>query len=397
MTDPATPTRDADAGTDAGVSGVPIVLDEVTKVFPGQDTPAVDHVSLKLPAGRTTVFVGPSGCGKTTTMRMINRLIEPTSGTITIDGRDNRELDPDTLRREIGYAIQASGLFPHMTVAENVGTVPKLLKWKKRRIAERVDEMLALVGLDPADFRDRYPAQLSGGQQQRVGVARALAADPPVLLMDEPFGAVDPITRASLQDELIRLQDELHKTIVFVTHDFNEAVKIGDRIAVLGPGSSVLQFDTPEAILAHPADDTVAGFIGDDAALKTLTLRTVGDVALGEAPTARESEAPHAFAGRLRASPDEWGVVLDDAGRPVRWVRGDRVETMPDLRSGGQPVGGHVTVDSTLQEALDGLLSTASATTVVVDSAGAYRGTISIDDLVDELRRIKHHHAGDPE
>ncbi|HHX84613.1 MAG TPA: ATP-binding cassette domain-containing protein, partial [Actinomycetales bacterium] len=173
MTDPATPTRDADAGTDAGVSGVPIVLDEVTKVFPGQDTPAVDHVSLELPAGRTTVFVGPSGCGKTTTMRMINRLIEPTSGTITIDGRDNRELDPDTLRREIGYAIQASGLFPHMTVAENVGTVPKLLKWKKRRIAERVDEMLALVGLDPADFRDRYPAQLSGGQQQRVGVARA--------------------------------------------------------------------------------------------------------------------------------------------------------------------------------------------------------------------------------
>ena len=378
---------------DAGaVSGVPITLDDVTKVYPGQDRPAVDHVSLELPAGRTTVFVGPSGCGKTTTMRMINRLIEPTSGTITIDGQDNRTLDADTLRRHIGYAIQASGLFPHLTVAQNVGTVPRLLKWRKSRVADRVDQMLELVGLDPADYRDRYPAQLSGGQQQRVGVARALAADPPVLLMDEPFGAVDPITRASLQDELIRLQEELHKTIVFVTHDFNEAVRLGDRIAVLGPGSSVLQFDSPEAILANPADETVAGFIGDDAALKTLTLRRVGDVDLGEATTARESEDPADFASRVRGTDDEWAVVLDDSGRPLRWVRGDLVARMPDLRSSGQPVAGTVTVDSTLQEALDGLLSTASATTVVVDRSGAYRGTIGIDDLVGELRRIHHHH-----
>ncbi|MCT1710521.1 ATP-binding cassette domain-containing protein [Dietzia cinnamea] len=374
------------------VSGVPIVLDDVTKVYPGQERPAVDRVSLELPAGRTTVFVGPSGCGKTTTMRMINRLIEPTSGTITIDGRDNRELDADTLRRSIGYAIQASGLFPHMTVAQNVGTVPRLLRWKKARTRARVDEMLELVGLDPGEFRDRYPAQLSGGQQQRVGVARALAADPPVLLMDEPFGAVDPITRASLQDELLRLQDELRKTIVFVTHDFNEAVKLGDRIAVLGPGSSVLQFDTPEAILTNPADDTVSGFIGDDAALKTLTLRRVGDVDLGEATTARASDDPAEFATRLRGSGDEWAVVLDDAGRPLRWVRGDTVARMPDLRSGGLPVVGSVTVDSSLQEALDGLLSTASATTVVVDRDGVYRGTIGIDDLVAELRRINHRH-----
>lgn len=382
------------AGT-ATVSGVPIVLDDVSKIYPGQDAPAVDRVSLELPAGRTTVFVGPSGCGKTTTMRMINRLIEPTSGTITIDGRDNRNLDADTLRRSIGYAIQASGLFPHMTVAENVATVPRLLKWKKPRIRARVDAMLELVGLDPSLYRDRYPAQLSGGQQQRVGVARALAADPPVLLMDEPFGAVDPITRASLQDELIRLQDELHKTIVFVTHDFNEAVKLGDKIAVLGPGSSVLQFDTPEAILSSPADETVAGFIGDDAALKTLTLRRVGDVDLGRATTARESEDPAGFASRLRGTDDEWAVVLDESDHPVRWVRGDRVAAMTDLRSGGQPVTGTVTVDSTLQEALDGLLSTASATTVVLDRAGVYRGTIGIDDLVDELRRIHHRHAGD--
>lgn len=377
------------------VSGVPIVLDDVTKIYPGQERPAVDHVSLKLPAGRTTVFVGPSGCGKTTTMRMINRLIEPTSGTITIDGEDNRSLDPDTLRRSIGYAIQASGLFPHMTVAQNIGTVPRLLKWKKSRIRDRVDQMLELVGLDPADYRDRYPAQLSGGQQQRVGVARALAADPPVLLMDEPFGAVDPITRASLQDELVRLQDELRKTIVFVTHDFSEAVKLGDRIAVLGPGSSVLQFDTPEAILTNPADRTVSGFIGDDAALKTLTLRRVGDVELQEATTARASESPTEFAARLRGTSDEWAVVLDDSGRPLRWVRGDRVARMPDLHSGGLPVSGTVTVDSSLQEALDGLLSTASATTVVVDRDGAYRGTIGIDDLVAELRRINNRHSDD--
>ena len=381
---------------DAAVSGVPIVLDDVTKIYPGQERPAVDRVSLELPAGRTTVFVGPSGCGKTTTMRMINRLIEPTSGTITIDGQDNRTLDADTLRRSIGYAIQASGLFPHMTVAQNVGTVPRLLKWTKKRTRERVDEMLELVGLAPGDYRDRYPAQLSGGQQQRVGVARALAADPPVLLMDEPFGAVDPITRASLQDELLRLQSELHKTIVFVTHDFSEAVKLGDRIAVLGPGSSVLQFDTPEAILANPADETVAGFIGDDAALKTLTLRRVRDVELGTTTTARISESPADLAARLAGTSDEWAVVLDGSGRPLRWVRGDRVAQMPDLGSGGQAVGGTVTVDATLQEALDGLLSTASATTVVVDRDGVYRGTIGIDDLVDELRRI-HRRYGDDE
>ena len=388
----ASPASPAPSGAPSTVSGVPIVLDDVTKIYPGQERPAVDHVSLELPAGRTTVFVGPSGCGKTTTMRMINRLIEPTSGTITIDGQDNRGLDADTLRRSIGYAIQASGLFPHMTVAQNVATVPRLLRWKKARTRARVDEMLELVGLDPGEFRDRYPAQLSGGQQQRVGVARALAADPPVLLMDEPFGAVDPITRASLQDELVRLQDELRKTIVFVTHDFNEAVKLGDRIAVLGPGSSVLQFDTPEAILTNPADDTVSGFIGDDAALKTLTLRRVGDVELGGATTTRASEDPAVFAARWGGTGEDWAVVLDEADRPLRWVRGDRVAQMPDLHSGGVPVTGSVTVDSSLQEALDGLLSTASATTVVVDRDGVYRGTIGIDDLVAELRRIHHRH-----
>jgi osmoprotectant transport system ATP-binding protein len=238
-----------------------IVLESVTKHYPGQRDPAIDNISMRIPSGEIVVFVGPSGCGKTTTMRMINRLIEPTSGVITLDGRDTAGLDPDQLRRGIGYSIQQAGLFPHMTVAKNIAVVPGLLGWDRKRVAARTDEMLALVGLDPDLYRDRYPRQLSGGQQQRVGVARALAADPPILLMDEPFGAVDPITRAGLQDELLRLQTELRKTVVFVTHDFAEAVKLGDRIAVLGSRSRVLQYDTPAAILADPADDTVSGFV----------------------------------------------------------------------------------------------------------------------------------------
>ncbi|HEV7652083.1 MAG TPA: ATP-binding cassette domain-containing protein, partial [Actinophytocola sp.] len=210
-------------------TGVEIQLAAVTKRYPGQHAAAVDEFTMTIDPGKTTIFVGPSGCGKTTTMRMINRLIEPTSGRITIGGEDALSLNPDDLRRRVGYAIQQAGLFPHLTVAQNVGVVPGLLGWDKARVKARVAEMLELVGLDPGQYLDRFPRQLSGGQQQRVGVARALAADPPVLLMDEPFGAVDPITRGNLQDELMRLQSELHKTIVFVTHDFDEAVKLGDQ------------------------------------------------------------------------------------------------------------------------------------------------------------------------
>jgi osmoprotectant transport system ATP-binding protein len=235
-----------------------IDLDTVTKHYPGQSSPAVDAVTMHIPACETVMLVGPSGCGKTTLLRMINRLVEPSAGTIRIGGIDAATQDPNRLRRGIGYAIQQSGLFPHQTVARNVATVPRLLGWDRDRVAARVAETLALVGLDPAEFARRYPRQLSGGQQQRVGVARALAADPPILLMDEPFGAVDPITRASLQDELLRLQQRLRKTIVMVTHDFAEAAKLGDRIAVFGPRSTVLQYDTPAAILARPADDAVA-------------------------------------------------------------------------------------------------------------------------------------------
>jgi osmoprotectant transport system ATP-binding protein len=259
--------------------GVRIQLIEVTKRYPGQPQPAVDRITLDIPAGELVVFVGPSGCGKTTTMKMINRLIEPTSGQIAMDGRDVLALNPNELRRHIGYVIQQIGLFPHMSIGENIALVPKLLGWDKPRTRRRVDELLDLVGLDPATYRGRYPRQLSGGQQQRVGVARALAADPPVMLMDEPFGATDPITRDRLQQEFLRLQQELRKTIIFVTHDFDEAVKLGDRIAVLRESSHVAQYDTPERILAAPADDYVASFVGSAAAIRRLGLTTIGDAA----------------------------------------------------------------------------------------------------------------------
>jgi osmoprotectant transport system ATP-binding protein len=259
-----------------------IELEDVSKQYPGQASPAVDRITMRIPAGEIVVLVGPSGCGKSTTMKMINRLIEPTSGRITIGGTDVLTLDVDEHRRDIGYVIQHIGLFPHMRVADNIAVVPRMLGWDRKRIATRVEELLELVGL-PADYARRYPRELSGGQQQRIGVARALAADPPVMLMDEPFGATDPITRERLQNEFLRLQRELRKTIVFVTHDFDEALKLGDRIAVLRPQSVIAQYDTPEAILAAPADDYVASFIGAGGHLKQLALMRVRDADLGAA------------------------------------------------------------------------------------------------------------------
>jgi len=266
-----------------GRPGETIELTDVTKLYPGQEEPAVDAVSMVIPAGEVVVLVGPSGCGKTTTMKMINRLIEPTSGTITIGGTDVLTLDPDQLRRDIGYVIQQIGLFPHKRIEDNIGLIPKVLGWSRTRIRARVTELLDLVGL-PADYARRYPRELSGGQQQRVGVARALAADPSVMLMDEPFGATDPITRDHLQNEFLRLQREVRKTIVFVTHDFDEALKMGDRIAVLRPRSVIAQYDTPEAILAAPADGYVASFIGAGGQLKKLALLRLRDVELAPAP-----------------------------------------------------------------------------------------------------------------
>jgi osmoprotectant transport system ATP-binding protein len=259
-------------------SGIMIQLDGVTKHYPNQERAAVNDLSLSVRAGEFVVFVGPSGCGKTTTLRMINRLVEPTAGTIWIDGEDVTHVDADLLRRRMGYVIQHVGLLPHLTVADNVGMVPRMNGVPQAQRRERSDELLSLVGLDPAQFGPRYPRQLSGGQQQRVGVARALAADPPIMLMDEPFAAVDPIARKMLQDEFRRLQKLLKKTIVFVTHDIDEALRLGDRIAIFDHGSRVAQFATPLEILTNPADEFVTEFVGAGAAVRRLSLLTVGDV-----------------------------------------------------------------------------------------------------------------------
>ena len=262
-----------------------ITLTGLSKRFGADAAPAVDALTLDIGAGEICVLIGPSGCGKTTTMRMINRMIEPDAGTIVVGGRDVTHVDAVELRRSIGYVIQQVGLFPHLTIAENVATVPRLLGWDAARIAARVDELLTLVRMDPAGQRDRYPRELSGGQKQRVGVARALAADPPVMLMDEPFGAIDPITRASLQDEFLRILRELGKTIVFVTHDIDEAIRMGTRIAIMRAGKLV-QYDRPEAILARPADAFVEAFVGGDRALKQLSLLAVDAYATAALPPA---------------------------------------------------------------------------------------------------------------
>ena len=338
-----TPTTPAAPTPGHASHGVPIILTDLTKKYPGTARPAVDRVNMEIPAGEIVVLVGPSGCGKTTTMRMINRMIEPTSGSIAIGDEDVTALDDVTLRRKIGYVIQQIGLIPHLSIGQNVALVPKLLKWDKKRISARVDEMLTVVGLDPAEYRNRYPRQLSGGQQQRVGVARALAADPPIMLMDEPFGAVDPITRSRLQDEFLSLQQTLQKTIVFVTHDFDEALKLGDRIAVLREGSEIAQYDTPERILAAPADDFVEGFIGEGAALKRLHFERVDTLPLDGAAADRTSVSVdvsstlHA-ALDLMVSKGLRSLTVDRDGKPVGAVTVDAIlarahagdETGPD-------------------------------------------------------------------
>jgi osmoprotectant transport system ATP-binding protein len=260
---------------------VEIVFDHATKRYPGRAAPAVDDLTLSIPAGDICCLVGPSGGGKTTAMKLVNRLVELTSGDVRIDGQSVNSLDETELRRGIGYVIQQVGLFPHMTIAENIATVPKLLGWSKQEITVRVDELLDLVDLPAKDYRSRYASQISGGERQRVGLARALAADPPVMLMDEPFGALDPITRTRLQKELLRIQDEVRKTIIFVTHDIDEAILIGNRIAILREGGVLVQYDTPDELLAHPADDFVARFVGQDRGLKRLSLKRLSDLALG--------------------------------------------------------------------------------------------------------------------
>ncbi|MET7692408.1 betaine/proline/choline family ABC transporter ATP-binding protein [Streptomyces sp. NPDC005483] len=373
----------------SGTSGASIELEGLTKRYPGSPQPAVDNVTLEIKAGETVVLVGPPGCGKSTTLKMINRLVEPTGGRIRIDGEDVTESDPVELRRNVGYAIRSAGLFPHMTVAQNIALVPRMIGWGKGRIKERVAELLDLVGLDPGEFHGRYPRQLSGGQQQRVGVARALAADPPVLLMDEPFGAVDPITRDHLQDELIRLQRELHKTIVFVTHDFDEAVKLGDRIAVLRERSRIAQFDTPEAILTNPADDFVSGFVGAGGALKRLSLTRVRDVEVTDYPTVTVDDPLQEIRNKLRGSGTNEILLLDRRGRPYKWLRrGDLMRARGSLVRAGTPVSDTVTRDATLRDALGAVLTDQAGRVAVTGRRGEYTGVVDMETLMNSVHEL---------
>jgi osmoprotectant transport system ATP-binding protein len=329
----------------------------VSKTYPGSASAAIQDLSFEVPAGDVCVLVGPSGCGKTTAMRLVNRMIEMTGGDILLDGQSVRTRRPADLRREIGYAIQQIGLFPHLTIADNIGTVPRLLGWRRERIRARVEELFELIGLDAEEMRGRYPAQLSGGQRQRVGVARALAADPPLLLMDEPFGAIDPINRERLQNELLRLQARIRKTIVFVTHDIDEAIKMGDRIAIMKVGGVLAQYATPVELLMAPADEFVEDFVGADRALKRLALTRVREIDLWDVDAAQP-----------------FTLVTDGDGRPAAWERdGRRYEALTVER------------DDVLRDALSDLLRSQVQYGVVVDEQGRVAGLLSVAIIHDFL------------
>ncbi|MET7289556.1 betaine/proline/choline family ABC transporter ATP-binding protein [Streptomyces sp. NPDC005573] len=361
-----------------------IRFDQVTKRYP-DGTTAVDGLSFEVSEGELVTLVGPSGCGKTTTMMMVNRLIEPSSGHVFVDGEDVARVDPVRLRRRIGYVIQQVGLFPHRTVLDNTATVPALLGWKRARARARAAELLDLVGLDPKTYGPRYPEQLSGGQRQRVGVARALAADPPVLLMDEPFGAVDPVVREQLQDEFLRMQAAVRKTVLLVTHDIEEAVRLGDRIAVYGQGR-IEQFDTPGAVLGRPATPYVASFVGADRGLKRLSVTEIEPDDLEQPPVARLDESAERAAGRLRAEGARWAVVLDARGGLHGWVGID------ELAAGGT-VGGlahrmtaWVPVGTPLKQAFGMMLQHDAGWVAVLDGP-RFLGVLTPAKLHEALRR----------
>jgi osmoprotectant transport system ATP-binding protein len=369
-------------------TGAVVAFEHVTKRYPGADAPAVNDLSLEIPAGEICVLVGPSGCGKTTSMKMVNRLIEPTSGRITIDGEDVMGLPAVELRRRIGYVIQQVGLFPHQTIGENVAVVPGLLRWSRERIRERTDELLELVGLPPGEYRDRYPSELSGGERQRVGVARALAADPPVMLMDEPFGAVDPIRRERLQNEFLRLQQQVRKTIIFVTHDVDEAIKMGDRIAILQRGGILAQYDSPAAILANPASEFVERFVGADRGLKRLSLARVRDLDPIPAITVRAGEDRAEVRRRLdRVDELEYALLVDGEDRPLGWIDQHDLQGSgpidPEAATPGAPT---LEPESTLRDALSTMLGSSVQLGVVVDERGRVVGLVSVDAIGDRLR-----------
>lgn len=360
-----------------------IRLEHVSKTFPGSTVPAVSDLSFEVPEGEIVVLVGPSGCGKTTTLKMINRIIEPTSGDIWVAGTNAVQAEPHLLRRQIGYVIQQTGLFPHRTIAQNIATVPKLLGWERPSIDERVEELIDLVGLE-GDMADRYPAELSGGQQQRVGVARALAADPPVLLMDEPFGAVDPIVRTRLQEELLNLQARVRKTIVFVTHDIDEAIQLGDRVAILNVGGVLEQMGPPEDILREPANDFVAEFLGTDRGLKRLSLIPIHTVDLDPGPVVAPG-ASFEEARSVAARYDVDWVGVGNSGELRGWLY------LSELASGegvpGQelrPFRSRLSTSASLKEALDAIVSTRAKVAAVFED-DQYLGMLMADRISDEI------------
>jgi osmoprotectant transport system ATP-binding protein len=365
-----------------------ITFEGVTKRYPG-GTVAVDHLDLEIPAGKTMVLVGPSGGGKTTTLRMINRMIDPTSGRILLDGKDIQDSNPAVLRRGIGYVIQQSGLFPHRTIQDNIATVPMLTGWGKSRARARARELMDLVGLD-AEMARRYPYQLSGGQQQRVGVARALAADPPVLLMDEPFSAVDPIVRASLQDELIKLQGDLHKTVVLVTHDVEEAIKVGDQVAIFRPGGHIAQLDTPERLLAAPADEYVENFLGFDRGIRRLSFLAASGLSLDDSTVVSEDMPAWEAAAQAKQAAEPWLLIVNSERKPRGWVAEENLRALPREATAGDarlsPYGHTfgVSTDS-LRAALDATVLSPSGRAVGVDNQGRAVGVTSYDRLRDAI------------
>ena len=359
-----------------------ISFDSVTKRF-DDGTVGVDALTLDVPEGEVVVLVGPSGCGKTTTMRMVNRMIEPTSGTLTVDGRNVMAVEPSELRRRIGYVIQQVGLFPHRTIAENIATVPALVGWDKQRTRTRVDELMATVGLDAA-VADRYPHQLSGGQRQRVGVARALAVDPPIMLMDEPFGAVDPIVRSRLQDEFLRLQQSVRKTIVFVTHDIDEAIRMGDRIAILSQGGHLEQYDTPAALLAEPANDFVVEFLGAERGLKRLALIPVSEVKADPGPVVTAEDSADTARSRAEAAGTDWVVVLDDQRRLLGWVAtADLTSRVGDVSP--RPFATTVNATDSLRAALDAMVTSRTGVAVRISNGDRYEGILNQELLAREI------------
>ncbi len=357
---------------------------ETTKRYPGADRAAVEALSLEVGAGEICVLVGPSGCGKTTAMRMANRMVEITEGDVLIGGSSVRERSPAQLRREVGYVIQQIGLFPHRTIAQNIATVPNLIGWERERTDSRVTELVGLIGLDP-ELGERYPAQLSGGQQQRVGVARALAANPGVMLMDEPFGAVDPINRERLQNEFLRLQADLRKTILFVTHDIDEAIKMGDRIAILHEGGKLAQYATPAELLMAPADGFVEDFVGADRALKRLALLRVGEISLWEAPLAHIGQATAEVRAKLEGAEVPHALVIDAERRPIGWLSPadlarETVPARPDASP--DPI---LDRDDVMRDALSDLLQAETRYAPVVDARGAIAGVLSVEIISEFL------------